>query len=209
MLVDNRHRRAAVRVGQHDIARAAEVADGVAHPVVVIVVKANTGCWDLREKGCLHVPMVVESLRHIELETRRRCPRHAATRVHGVDLLADPQRVLDAEQAERVLVRHEQDASSVGHLSAAEVGASLVQYDIELRSRRRVDFENLEQLVAVIGKGMDHAGGDVDHVVLADDVALAFKRERALAAFDDIDVIRLAVVVPLAVRPAGKQPVEM
>src|SRR5260370_41310658 len=80
---------------------------------------------------------------------------------------------------------------------------------MEMPSRRRVDFENLQQLVAVIGKGMDHAGGDVDHVVLAGDVALAFKRERALAAFDDIDVIRLAVVGPLAVRPAGKQPGEM
>src|SRR5262249_17783830 len=93
--------------------------------------------------------------------------------------------------------------------SADEIGASLVQHDIELTSGRRVDFENLENILAVVGKGMDLAGGDVDHGVLADDIGLAFERERALAAFDDIDVIRLGMVMALAAHSAGKQPVEM
>src|SRR5262245_45951865 len=93
--------------------------------------------------------------------------------------------------------------------SADELGASLVQHDIELPPGRRVDFENLEKLVAVIGKGMDHAGGDVDHVVLTDHVGLALNSERALAAFDDIDVIYLGMVMALAAHSAGKQPIEM
>src|SRR5262249_14858677 len=56
---------------------------------------------------------------------------------------------------------------------------------------------------------MDHAGGDVDHVVLTDHEDLALNSERTLAAFDDIDIIRLAVVVPPAGRSTGKQPIEM
>src|SRR5262249_49686463 len=59
------------------------------------------------------------------------------------------------------------------------------------------------------GKGMGHAGGDVDHVVLAGDISLAFERERALAAFEYIDVIRLGMVMALAAHSAGKQSVEM
>src|SRR5499427_6110839 len=86
---------------------------------------------------------------------------------------------------------------------------SLVHHEIDLPSRRRVDFENLEHAGAEIGKGMGHAGGNVHHVVLADDVGLAFHGQRALAALDDVDVVGLGVVMPLAARSARHQPVEM
>src|SRR4029077_9136024 len=65
---------------------------------------------------------------------------------------------------------------------------------------------------------MDHAGGNIDHIVLADDVGLSVDRKRALAALDDIDVVGGGgvmpvagggVVMPLAARSAGQQPVEM
>src|SRR5262245_36407210 len=74
---------------------------------------------------------------------------------------------------------------------------------------RRVYFENLEHVVAQIGKGMSHAGGDVDHVVLADDVCLSCNGQRPLPALDDVDVVGRGVVMPLPGRSARHQPVEM
>ena len=56
---------------------------------------------------------------------------------------------------------------------------------------------------------MDHAGRNIDHVVLADDVGLSVHRKRALAALDDIDVVGAGVMMSLAARSAGPQPVEM
>src|SRR5262245_1126794 len=88
-------------------------------------------------------------------------------------------------------------------------GVSLVHHEIELPPRRRVDLENLEHTAAEIGKGMGHAGGNVHQVVLADDVGLGGHGQRALAALDDIDVVGLGVVMPLAARSARHQPVEM
>src|SRR5262249_31775436 len=88
-------------------------------------------------------------------------------------------------------------------------GVSFVHHEIELPPRRRVDFENLEHAGAQIGKGMGHAGGNVHHVVLADDVGLAVHRQRALAALDDVDVVGLRVLLPLAAWSARHQPVEM
>src|SRR5262249_17200258 len=88
-------------------------------------------------------------------------------------------------------------------------GVALVHHEIELPPRRRVDFENLEHAAAQIGKGMGHAGGNVHHVVLADDVGLFVHGQRALAALDDIDVVGLGVVMALAARPPRHQPVEM
>src|SRR5262245_4363346 len=86
---------------------------------------------------------------------------------------------------------------------------SLVDDEIEMPSGRGVDLEDLEQLAAEIGERVLHAGGNVHHVVLADQVGLAFDRERALAAFDDVDVVRLGVVMHLAARAARHEPVEM
>src|SRR5919201_5897156 len=56
---------------------------------------------------------------------------------------------------------------------------------------------------------MDHAGRNIDHVVLADDVGLSVDRKRTLAALDDVDVVGGGVVMPLAARSAGQQSVEM
>src|SRR5499427_4295488 len=86
---------------------------------------------------------------------------------------------------------------------------SLVHHEIDLPPRRRVDFKNLEHAGAEIGKGMGHAGGNVHHVVLADDVGLSVHGQRALAALDDIDVVGLGVMMPLAARSSRHQPVEM
>src|SRR5215468_3687516 len=86
---------------------------------------------------------------------------------------------------------------------------SLVHHEIELPPGRRVDFENLEHAAAKIGKGMSHAGGNVDHVVLADDVSLSVHGQRPLAALDDIDVVGRGVVMALAARSSRHQPVEM
>src|SRR5262249_22261399 len=77
-------------------------------------------------------------------------------------------------------------------------GVSFVHHEIELPPRRRVDFENLEHAAAQIGKGMGHAGGNVHHVVLADDVGLAVHGQRALAPLDHVDVLPLALLIPLA-----------
>ena len=117
MLVDDRNRLAAMGIGQHDVTRAAEIADRVTHTVVVIVVKPNPGCGDLFQQYGLHVPMIMELLRHVELEAWRRRQHHAAAGVHAINFLADAQRILDAEQAERVVVGDEQDAFAVGHVS--------------------------------------------------------------------------------------------
>src|SRR5262249_45344780 len=84
-----------------------------------------------------------------------------------------------------------------------------VHHEIELPPGRRVDFKNLEHAGAEIGKGMGHAGGNVHHVVLADDVGLSVHGQRALAALDDIDVVGLGVMMPLAARSSRHQPVEM
>src|SRR5262245_32305098 len=89
------------------------------------------------------------------------------------------------------------------------VPRSLVNDEIEMPSGGGVDLENLEQLVAEIGERVLHAGGNVYHVVLTDQVGLAFDRERALAALDDVDVVRLGMVMHLAGRAARHEPVEM
>jgi hypothetical protein len=59
-------------IGQHDIARAAEIADRVAHAIVVVVVEAHAGGGNILQQHGLHVPVVVETVRHVELEARRR-----------------------------------------------------------------------------------------------------------------------------------------
>src|SRR5262249_56392673 len=86
---------------------------------------------------------------------------------------------------------------------------SLVHHEIELPTGRRVDFENLEHAAAEITKGMSHAGGNVTHVVLADDVGLSVHGQRALGALDDVDVVGRGVVMALAARSSRHQPVEM
>src|SRR5262245_18100794 len=86
---------------------------------------------------------------------------------------------------------------------------SLVHHEIELPSRRRVDFENLEHTAAQIGEGMGHAGWNVHHIVLADDGGLAVHGQRALAALEDMDVVGLSEVMPLPAWSARHQPVEM
>src|SRR4029453_6999789 len=59
---------------------------------------------------------------------------------------------------------------------------SLVDDEIEMPPGRGVDLEDLEQLAAEIGERVLHAGGNVHHVVLADQVGLAFDRGGALPA---------------------------
>ena len=71
VLVDDGDGLAAPRLRQHDVARVAQSAHRVAHAVVVIVVEANAGGRDLLQEDGLDVPMVVEAVRHVELETRR------------------------------------------------------------------------------------------------------------------------------------------
>src|SRR5947199_8247249 len=131
-----------------------------------------------------------------------RCCRARAWRRPPRRRAARPPRQANRASLGRARTGRHQYSSSLG--SAVQAGASLVRHDIELRSGRRIGFENLENIIATVGKRMDHAGRDVDHVVLADDIGLAFKRERALAAFDYIDVIRLAMMMPLAGHFAGK-----
>src|SRR5205085_12333019 len=53
------------------------------------------------------------------------------------------------------------------------------------------------------------SGRDVDHVVLANDVALSFHDERALPALDDIDIVGVAMVMQLAAGTAGNEPIEV
>src|SRR5262249_15487429 len=89
------------------------------------------------------------------------------------------------------------------------VNSLLVQHEIEMPSRRRVDFEDLEHLVAEIGEGMFHAGGDIHDVVLADTVIRAVDGERPLAAFDDIDVVGTGVVMQFAARATRDKAIEM
>src|SRR5271165_1635095 len=86
---------------------------------------------------------------------------------------------------------------------------SFVQDEIEVLSGRRVDFENLECLRATIGKRMLRSSRNVDHVILANHIGFLFDRERALPASDDIDVVRVCVVVqPAAWRSRG-EPIEV
>ena len=64
--------------------------------------------------------------------------------------------------------------------------------------RRGIDLEDLERARAAIGERMLHPRGNEDHVVLANDIGLVLDGKRALAAFDDINVVGVAVVVQLA-----------
>ena len=57
--------------------------------------------------------------------------------------------------------------------------APLVDDEIEMPSGQGVDLEDLEQLAAEVGERVLHAGGNVHHVVLADEVGFAVDRERA------------------------------
>src|SRR2546429_9765704 len=85
-------------------------------------------------------------------------------------------------------------------------GVSLVHHEIELPPGRRVDFEKFEHAAAEIGKGMGHAGGNVDYVVLADDVGLSVHRQRPPAPLDDIDVVGRGVGAGLAPPPPRPTP---
>ena len=115
VLVDNGERLAGMRIGQRDVAGTIEPADRIAHPIVVIVVDADAGRRHVLEEGRLDVPVVVEVFRHVELEAVRVRPHHAAARVHMVDVLAHLERLLDAQEPERVLVRDEQNPFVVSH----------------------------------------------------------------------------------------------
>ena len=93
------------------------------------------------------MPVVVEAVRHVELEAGRVRQHHAAAGVHRVDLLADVQGVLDVQQPERVFVGDEQDAFALTHARYTS-NLLFVHDEIEMLAGRRVDFENLERLIA-------------------------------------------------------------
>src|ERR1700730_3380748 len=94
-------------------------------------------------------------------------------------------------------------------LSCMATVCLFVQDEIEVPSRRRVDFENLERVGAAIGERMLHSGGNVDHVVLANHIGLSFDHERALATLDDVDVVGIGMVMQLAARASGNEPIEV
>ena len=158
VLVNNGERLAAMRVGERDVARTVESTDRVAYSVVVIVVDADAGRRNVLEERRLDVPMVVEVLRHVELEAVRVRPHHGAARVHAIDVLADLERVLDAQKSQRIRVRDEQNAFVVGHPAPLPLSrmlrerASLVQHEIHVLAGRRVDFEDLEHVVAQVAE---------------------------------------------------------
>ena len=54
---------------------------------------------DLFQEDRLDVPVIVEAVRHVELEARRVRQCHATAGVHGIDLLADAQRIRDGQHA--------------------------------------------------------------------------------------------------------------
>jgi hypothetical protein len=62
--------------------------------------------------------MIVELLRHVELEARWGSKHDAAFRVHPVDALADFERFLYAEQAQRVSIGDEQYSARICHQCA-------------------------------------------------------------------------------------------
>ena len=64
------------------------------------------------------MPVVVEAIRNVELEARRARQHDAAARMHQVDLLAHGERILHAQELERVAVGNKQDAALVGHAQA-------------------------------------------------------------------------------------------
>src|SRR6266480_502293 len=72
-----------------------------------------------------------------------------------------------------------------------------------------IDLEDLERAGAAIGKRMLHPRGNEDHVVLANDIGLVLDDERALAALDDIDVVRAVVVVELAGGASRREAIEV
>jgi hypothetical protein len=110
MLVHDSDRGAAMGVGEHDVARAVEAADRVAHAVVVVIVEAHAGGRDILQEHALDMPMVVEAVRHVELEACRARQDHAAARMHEVHLLAYRERILDAQERKRLAIGHEQHA---------------------------------------------------------------------------------------------------
>jgi hypothetical protein len=87
--------------------------------------------------------------------------------------------------------------------------ASLIKHEIHVLAGWRVDFENLEHLRAQVAERMSHAGRDIDHVVLAHGVDLVFDGQRPLPALDDINVVGVGVMVVLAARATGHEPVEV
>src|SRR5437016_11942 len=80
---------AGARVGEKDVARAFEAPDGVALPIVEIIVEPHAGRREVLQQHALDVPVVEKILGHVELETWRLRMHDAAARVHAIDLLAD------------------------------------------------------------------------------------------------------------------------
>src|SRR5262245_35052509 len=74
---------------------------------------------------------------------------------------------------------------------------------------RRIDFENLKRHGAGVGERVLCSGRNINDIVLAQCVDFIFDLERAFAAPHDVDVVCMAVVVQLAMGPAGCEPIEV
>ena len=130
MFVHDRKPVAGLRIAEHDVAPAFQRPDRIAGPVVEIIIQPNPGGRDFLQQRRLDVPVIVETVGDIQLETGRPGMLDRPARQHAVDILADAQGVVDAEQVERVLVGDEQQIGmahdigvSRGGLMTASIGA--------------------------------------------------------------------------------------
>src|SRR5882724_5089618 len=93
--------------------------------------------------------------------------------------------------------------------SISYVDISRHRREVELATRRRIDFQNLQHVIGEIAQRMRHAGRNVYDLIGPYRMRFVACREDTFAAPDDVDIVRLGVTVDPAALPAGHQPIEV
>ena len=134
------------------------------------------------------MPVVVEAFSDVELEARRLGVRDCAARQHMVDVLAYPHGVIDGQEFECVLIRHEEQVGifhrafnarrerRAGLMVAHAAGSSFDQGEVELPAGRRINLQYLENVVGEIAQRMRHPGRDEDDLIGADRISLPHRQ---------------------------------
>ena len=63
--------------------------------------------------------------------------------------------------------------------------------EVELATRRRIDFEYLQHVIREVAERMRHAGWYKNDLIGSDRIGCAIGRERSLASTHNIDIIGL------------------
>src|SRR5712671_258658 len=93
--------------------------------------------------------------------------------------------------------------------SISYVDISRHRREVELATRWRIDFQNLQHVIGEIAQRMRHAGRNVYDLVGPYRMRFVACREDTFAAPDDVDIVRLRVTVDPAALPTRDQAIEV